>query len=200
MVDLESPRVYLVYLVARRKVTPSQSSKGIRESGINKVKELKDRTILNTTQFAIYVSRLRHQGNLSSRPTCSGEGIYLPPPLKTVTRFDPSANRTTGYIWPVVRRVATPQSPAIGSGLLTSRFRNTAKARRLTPVKNTTRKERPGLTSSLKTQVQRKRTGLTSPLKNLSLSPLSTRSIEWPPTSTPSEAYPLVVEWVLKTA
>ena len=124
MVDLKSPRVpgstwssdgrprvstgIPVNSVTRRKVTPSQSSKGIRVSGKNKVKELKDRTILNTTQFAIYVSRLRHQENLPSRPTCSGEGIYLAPPLKTVTRFDPSADRTTGYIWPVVRRVATP--------------------------------------------------------------------------------------------
>ena len=72
-------------------------------------------------------------------------------------------------------RVATPPPrPAIGSGLPHLKVREQRKGQ----VVNTPETEGKGQ-------------GRQAPLKNLALSTLSTRSIEWPPTGPPSEAYPL---------
>ena len=78
-------------------------------------------------------------------------------------------------------RVATPPPPrpAIGSGLPHLKVREQRKGQVvITP------------------ETEGKGQGRQAPLKDLALSPLSTRSIEWPPTGPPSEAYPLEVPQV----
>ena len=46
--------------------------------------KIKDITVLNITQFSIYVARHRraHKYNLLSLPACFGEEMYLAPPVE----------------------------------------------------------------------------------------------------------------------